>query len=256
MNDLIFMALIMLFVIGLRVFLATKPPYHRLIVITPIVNSWILLLSILFSCYLIGKNAMLILCIAMLLKSLHEIIRLWYKNSKFPNKVNTLFLSDIVLLAIVLVFILSLIQLTTKLFFNNHQSVLLFILFCIQINDVCQYTMGKLLGHRFFRQKLAKSISPNKTIEGAIFGVMAMSLLSIPIAKYLTPFTIVQSFLLALMFGILGIAGDLFQSFIKRKHNIKDMGFWLKGHGGLLDRIDSLLFTVPCFYWIYVIILN
>lgn len=199
---------------------------------------------------------MLILCIAMLLKSLHEIIRLWYKNSKFPNKVNTLFLSDIVLLAIVLVFILSLIQLTTKLFFNNHQSVLLFILFCIQINDVCQYTMGKLLGHRFFRQKLAKSISPNKTIEGAIFGVMAMSLLSIPIAKYLTPFTIVQSFLLALMFGILGIVGDLFQSFIKRKHNIKDMGFWLKGHGGLLDRIDSLLFAVPCFYWVYLTILN
>lgn len=256
MNDLIFMALIMIFVLGLRAFLATKPPYHRLNIIKPIVNSWILLLSILFICYLIGKNAMLFLCVAMLLKSLHEIIRLWYKNSKFPNKINKLFLSDIILLCAVIIFFISLSQLSVLLFDKNYQAVLLFILFCIQINDVCQYTMGKLLGHRFFKQKLAKSISPNKTIEGAIFGVMAMSVLSLPIAKLLTPFTIVQSFLLALMFGILGIIGDLFQSFIKRRHNIKDMGFWLKGHGGLLDRIDSLLFSVPCFYWVYVIILN
>lgn len=255
-NDIMFISFIMIMVIGLRLFLLKKHISKSLIVIIPIVNSWILLLFILFSCYLFGKDAIIILCIAMLFKSLHEIIRLWYKNHKFPNKIDTIFFVDILFLLSVIVFIFSLLNLSILLFVNKQQSILLFILFCIQINDVCQYIMGKIFGHKFFKIKLAKSISPNKTIEGAIFGVVLMSILSIPIAKLLTPFTIYQSIFLAMLFGILGIMGDLFQSYIKRKHMIKDMGFWLKGHGGLLDRIDSLLFSVPIFYIIYLLFFN
>ena len=105
--------------------------------------------------------------------------------------------------------------------------------------------MGKSLGHCFFNKKLAPTISPNKTIEGLLFGISIMTIISLPLGIYLTNFSYKTCLLLALSSGLLGVCGDLLVSKIKRNHNIKDTGYWLKGHGGLLDRIDSLLLILP-----------
>ena len=98
---------------------------------------------------------------------------------------------------------------------------------------------------------LAPIISPNKTIEGALFGCMLTSALSLPIGKFLTPFNYIQIFILAWILTSIGIVGDLLESAVKRSHGVKDMGRWLKGHGGIIDRIDSLMLAVPAFWLIY-----
>lgn len=224
--------------------------------IKPIVGSWVILLSVLFTCYMLGNIAMLILSAIMLIKSVHEVFRLWRYSDKFPHKYNKTFKLDMILLVLVVVCCLSFFGLYYQLSYHHHQSVLLFVLFCIQVNDVCQYTMGKLLGHRFFVRKLAPKISPNKTIEGVMFGIPFMAILAVVLGYFLTPFHSMTCFVVALILGVLGVLGDLLESKVKRIHHIKDMGTWLKGHGGLLDRIDSLLLALPVFWVIYVVCLS
>ncbi|MFW2176502.1 MULTISPECIES: phosphatidate cytidylyltransferase [unclassified Moraxella] len=136
----------------------------------------------------------------------------------------------------------------------NHQAklgVLLFVIFAIQSNDIGQYLMGRWLGHKLFQRKLAPTISPNKTIEGALFGSILTAIICLPIGRLLTPFNLPQIFGLTWLLTSVGIVGDLLESAIKRRHGVKDMGQWLKGHGGIMDRIDSLLLSVPVFWLIY-----
>lgn len=249
--DKFFMVSLLLLVIILRFCLYKIHNNHKLNKIAPIVSSWIFLLLVLFSCYLMGIYAIIFLSLVVFIKSVHEINRLWRYSHKYPNKINKFFMIDVVLLICVLVFCVSLVGVYRQLSQYNHQSVFLFILFCIQMNDVFQYIMGNLLGYRFFNHKLAPTISPNKTIEGAVFGTIIMSVFAVILGVYLTPFSPISCFLLALLLGVLGVLGDLLESKVKRQHNIKDMGFWLKGHGGVLDRIDSLLFAIPCFWMLY-----
>ena len=85
---------------------------------------------------------------------------------------------------------------------------------------------------------------------------MPTSVLSVMVGQLLTPFSLLTCLTLALMICLLGVLGDLSESLFKRCHGVKDTANWLKGHGGLLDRIDSLLFAVPIFTLVYVLCLS
>ncbi len=240
-------------VLMLHLYFRALASTHPLASIRPIVGSWLAMLTVLFVCYLLGTWAMILLCLAIWCKAVHEIFRLWRFSKKFIHKKTAVFIQDWILLVWVSAFCLCLPWLYHTLSIQAHKGVLLFVLFCVQSNDVAQYIAGKLLGGRFFLVKLAPTISPNKTIEGALFGTLLMALIATPLGVYLTSFEGKLCFVLALCLGILGIAGDLLESAVKRRHHIKDMGFWLKGHGGILDRIDSLLFAMPLFFLAYMV---
>ena len=122
-------------------------------------------------------------------------------------------------------------------------SYLFYVLFAVELNDVAAYTCGKLIGRRPFRS----NISPNKTWEGAL-GALVVSLLLPWILRFTFPhFQARDCVLLGLIVGIGGQLGDLALSVIKRDVGIKDMGAVIPGHGGILDRIDSLIYVAPLF---------
>ena len=113
-----------------------------------------------------------------------------------------------------------------------------------QFNDVCQYVWGKLLG----RHKIIPKVSPNKTWEGFIGGVSTVTLCAGFAAPYLTPLSFNQGLLAGVIIGVSGFIGDVVISSVKRDLQIKDTGSFIPGHGGILDRIDSLLYTAPLFF--------
>ena len=121
---------------------------------------------------------------------------------------------------------------------------LLYILFATQLNDVAAFTFGRLFGRHPFRS----NISPKKTWEGA-WGALAVSM-ALPWAlRFSFPeFGALQLVLTGLIVGIGGQLGDLTISVIKRDIGIKDMGAGIPGHGGILDRIDSLIYVAPLFF--------
>ncbi len=128
------------------------------------------------------------------------------------------------------------------LFFKEYNPYLvLSIFFIIWTNDSGAYIIGSLLG----RNKLAPTISPKKTWEGAIGGFVLSMLLPIFLPEIFLPFDMTIRFILTFIIVLSGTLGDLFQSKLKRSVNIKDSGNILPGHGGILDRIDSMLFAFP-----------
>jgi phosphatidate cytidylyltransferase len=125
------------------------------------------------------------------------------------------------------------------------EGYLLFLFFAVESNDIAAFTFGRLLG----RNPLRSEISPKKTWEGAI-GALAISLMMPWLLGFSFPegFGTLQKVLAGLIVGIGGQLGDLSISFIKRDLEVKDMGTAIPGHGGVLDRIDSLIFTSPFFF--------
>lgn len=128
-------------------------------------------------------------------------------------------------------------------FAGQGAKLLLFLVIVDQFSDVFQYIFGKLFG----RHQIAPSISPNKTWEGFIGGVIGATLLGAAIF-WATPFTIWEAAGLALIISLLGFFGGLVMSAIKRDRGVKDFGTFIRGHGGILDRIDSLTFAAPIFF--------
>ncbi len=120
----------------------------------------------------------------------------------------------------------------------------LFLLFMTQFNDVSQYVFGKLFG----KNKIIPKVSPNKTWEGFIGGVVTVTLLSGFVAPFLTPLDMMQGFMAGFIISIFGFFGDVVISSVKRDIKIKDTGTLIPGHGGILDRLDSLLYTAPVFF--------
>jgi phosphatidate cytidylyltransferase len=106
------------------------------------------------------------------------------------------------------------------------------------------------VGTSFGKRKLYPVVSPNKSVEGAIGG-LAGSLIGAIIAKYtfFPQLTLADSMVTALALGILGQLGDLFESFLKRSFGVKDSGTIFPGHGGVLDRLDSILFAAPAAFY-------
>lgn len=118
-----------------------------------------------------------------------------------------------------------------------------FLVIVVQSSDVLQYVWGKLLG----RHKVAPNLSPSKTWEGLLGGVASATLLGASL-WWITPFTPLQAGLLALVITIMGFCGGLVMSAIKRDRGIKDWGHLIEGHGGMLDRLDSVVFSAPIFF--------
>ena len=126
-----------------------------------------------------------------------------------------------------------------------------FVLFVVFLGDVAAYYAGTYKG----RHKLVPSISPGKTIEGALAGLAANLVVGVVFQLiFFSELSTLSTALLAVLMGAVGQVGDLFESELKRTAGIKDSGAILPGHGGLLDRIDALLFAAPVAYvWIFLI---
>jgi len=133
---------------------------------------------------------------------------------------------------------------------GNHFIVLLFMI--VWFGDTAAYYGGRSLG----RRPLAPAVSPNKTLEGAAFG-LAGSLLAGLAAHYgfLQTVPLAHCLIVGVVCGMIGQFGDLVESLLKRSTGVKDSGALIPGHGGVLDRIDSLLFAGPVFYIYYQIFL-
>ena len=123
-------------------------------------------------------------------------------------------------------------------------GLVLFIVFLVQFNDVAQYIWGK----RFGRHRIVPAISPNKTWEGFLGGMTTSLVLALGLAALLTPFNPVEAALIGIAASAVGFIGDVVVSALKRDLGVKDSGTLLPGHGGVLDRVDSLLFAAPLFY--------
>ena len=122
-------------------------------------------------------------------------------------------------------------------------ALLLFLAVVVQGSDVLQYLWGKTVG----RHRIAPTVSPNKTWEGFVGGVLSATALGAAL-RWLTPFTPGQAGVLALVSCLLGFVGGLVMSSLKRDRGIKDFGALIPGHGGILDRMDSLVFAAPVFF--------
>lgn len=128
-------------------------------------------------------------------------------------------------------------------FLNGGQGLLLFLVFLTEINDVMQFTWGKLLG----KHKIIPKVSPNKTWEGFIGGIISTVVIGY-FLRFLLPLSIPQTLFISFMIAFSGFVGDIVMSAIKRDIGVKDMGTSIPGHGGVLDRIDSLAYTAPVFF--------
>jgi phosphatidate cytidylyltransferase len=123
-------------------------------------------------------------------------------------------------------------------------ALLLFIIIGTELNDAAAFTCGKFFGKR----PLISNISPKKTIEGSLGALMITSIYVLLVHKWLPGFGLIATILSILIIWIGGTLGDLVISYIKRDIGIKDMGVLIPGHGGLLDRADSLIFVAPLYF--------
>lgn len=139
----------------------------------------------------------------------------------------------------------ALLTLTIPGFAGRNMELIVFLILVVQASDVLQYVWGKLFG----KHKLSPAISPSKTVEGLLGGVLSSTFVGAAL-WWLTPFTAWQAGLIALTVNILGFFGGFVLSAIKRDRGIKDWGTLIEGHGGMLDRVDSLSFSAPIFFHI------
>jgi phosphatidate cytidylyltransferase len=123
-------------------------------------------------------------------------------------------------------------------------ALVLYLVVLTQLNDVAQYVWGKSLG----RNKVVPTVSPNKTVEGLVGGILTTTALAMLLAPLLTPLGFTDSIAAGLMIGAGGFLGDITVGAVKRDIGVKDAGTMLPGHGGVLDRINSLTYTAPLFF--------
>jgi len=123
-------------------------------------------------------------------------------------------------------------------------ALVLFLVGLTQFNDVAQYCWGKAFG----RHQVVPTVSPNKTVEGLLGGMITTTVLAVVLAPRLTPFGHREALMAGIILSLGGFVGDIVISAVKRDLDIKDSGDLLPGHGGILDRIDSLTYTAPLFF--------
>jgi len=125
----------------------------------------------------------------------------------------------------------------------NGRTLLLFLVFVVEISDVLQYCWGKTLG----RHKIIPTVSPNKTWEGFLGGIITTSFVSLSL-RFLTPFAPLETIGVAFLITVAGFFGGAVMSAVKRDFGVKDFGTLIPGHGGMLDRLDSLCYAAPLFF--------
>lgn len=126
---------------------------------------------------------------------------------------------------------------------NRAPLLMVFVVLIAQASDILQYCWGKLAG----KHPVFPALSPSKTLEGLVGGVLSATVLG-ALLRPITPFTLWQAALMAFLIAILGFLGGLVMSAIKRDRGIKDWSHLIEGHGGMLDRMDSLCFSAPVFF--------
>lgn len=131
-------------------------------------------------------------------------------------------------------------------------SAFLFLFIATEMNDVFQFVSGKMFG----RRKLVVEISPNKTVAGLVGGILMTSLLSLVLAPVMLELNPWQSLLVGFGIALSGVSGDLMFSAIKRTVGVKDFSQLIPGHGGVLDRLDSMVFTAPTLYCLLYIFIH
>ena len=137
----------------------------------------------------------------------------------------------------------ALLTLTIPGYEGRNVLLIAFLVIVVQLSDVLQYVWGKLFG----RTKIAPKLSPSKRVEGFVGGVASATLIGAAL-WWITPFTPFQAGLLALIITLMGFFGGLVMSAIKRDRGVKDWGHIIEGHGGLIDRLDSVVFSAPIFF--------
>lgn len=128
---------------------------------------------------------------------------------------------------------------------GRNAFLLVFLILVVQSSDVLQYVWGKLLG----RHRIAPELSPSKTVEGLLGGVASATALGAAL-WWITPFSPGTAALISLVITLMGFLGGLVMSAIKRDRGVKDWGAMIEGHGGMLDRLDSVCFSAPVFFHI------
>jgi len=126
---------------------------------------------------------------------------------------------------------------------GNNLLLIAFLVLVVQASDVLQYVWGKFLG----RHKIAPLLSPSKTVEGFVGGIASATLLGAALWE-ITPFSPFHAGLMALLITVMGFCGGLVMSAIKRDRGVKDWGQMIEGHGGMLARLDSVIFSAPIFF--------
>ena len=126
----------------------------------------------------------------------------------------------------------------------GNAGLVLFLVLLTELNDISQYISGKTFGSK----KITPTVSPNKTWGGFIGGVIVTTCVAIGLAPWLTPLTFEQSIIAGLLIGMCGFIGDVVISAVKRDIGVKDASSLIPGHGGILDRLDSLMYTAPLFF--------
>jgi len=122
-------------------------------------------------------------------------------------------------------------------------ELVLYLVLLTELNDILQYLWGKSIGKR----KIIPKVSPNKTVEGFLGAFVTISILAV-LFSFLTPFTWIEALIAGMIISSAGFVGDVVISMIKRDIGVKDSGNMLPGHGGILDRVDSLIYTAPLFF--------
>ncbi|MGB8818121.1 MAG: phosphatidate cytidylyltransferase [Rhizobiaceae bacterium] len=126
---------------------------------------------------------------------------------------------------------------------GRNMLLIAFLVVVVQSSDVLQYVWGKLLG----KTRIAPELSPSKTVEGFVGGVLSATLVG-ALLSWMTPFGVVNAALLSLAITLMGFFGGLVMSAIKRDRGVKDWGQMIAGHGGFIDRLDSVVFSAPVFF--------
>lgn len=123
-------------------------------------------------------------------------------------------------------------------------GLVFFLIFITQLNDVAQYCWGKAFG----KTKITPTVSPNKTWEGAIGGWLTTAVVFYLLAPYFTPLTPTHAAIMGVIVPMAGFFGDITMSAVKRDLGVKDTSRLIPGHGGVLDRLDSLTFAAPVYF--------
>ncbi|MGI6073119.1 MAG: phosphatidate cytidylyltransferase [Fermentimonas sp.] len=132
---------------------------------------------------------------------------------------------------------------------TNMLVNIIYLFIFIWVNDTAAYVVGSLLG----KHKLIEHISPNKSVEGFIGGIVFSALAAVVIANFNDDVSMGMWIIFGVVVALFGTLGDLFESLIKRTYNVKDTGNLIPGHGGILDRIDSLLIAIPAVYLLWML---
>ena len=194
--------------------------------------------------YTIKTNDILIL-LATLLVSIKALFFLFDKKNKPVDSLSKyVYLIGYIILPFVLI---------TKIPFvenSYNPNIILSIFILIWVNDTFAFIVGKSLG----KNKLFEKISPKKTIEGFIGGMFFSLIVSIFLAKYFVVEAISKWLITAIISSVFGTLGDLIESKFKRIAGVKDSGSIMPGHGGVLDRLDSIIFVAPIVFLFYQIL--